>query len=357
MAQKISIENWRGQTEYVEIFRDDYSCRRRFKNREEDAEAEQYFNYLQSLDNQQKSLENQKEIAAQLKRQNELTEQKLNNSSATKSSVPFSINSSVSGQNLDPEYLEWLQFKKETDPKYVQWKKEKDAAIARESNEQTKRNAEIYKKYKIEEEERQKYKIDCYKKAFVKYKMVIETYEKWFKIIKKISDYVSIDELILELERNFRVEYTCFHNYSAIKSFISEDNYLNIQQMKKSYDYITVQDNNFTSVELEYDAWKRSIDDLISKHKFLKWKIGDPGNLDDKEDFENFGEGISACLKILIEYLIEIKGWQRWGIFGQEGRIRKKLKESWEKYNLVYTILEPYLNCWRNDMFLMFKDV
>lgn len=38
----------------------------------------------------------------------------------------------VTRQVLDPEYQEWLQFKKETDPVYLKWKKEKEARKAAE---------------------------------------------------------------------------------------------------------------------------------------------------------------------------------------------------------------------------------
>ena len=77
MAKRDYIEDWRGRTEYVEVYRENYSCRKRFKYHEEHAEADAYFNYLQSLDNEEIAIQNQNKIAEQLKRQNELSEQQL----------------------------------------------------------------------------------------------------------------------------------------------------------------------------------------------------------------------------------------------------------------------------------------
>lgn len=154
MAQKDYIESWRGQTDYVEIYRDDYSCRRRFKYREEEAEAEQYFSYLQSLDNQQQALDKQKEIAEQLRRQNDLAEkrQKVYNTSA-RTPFPFP---QASRQILDPEYREWLQFKKETDPEYKKWKRQKELEAAKLAAEQERARQEAERKREQERRERER---------------------------------------------------------------------------------------------------------------------------------------------------------------------------------------------------------
>lgn len=162
MAQKDYIENWRGQADYIEIYRDDYSCRRRFKYREEEEEAQQYFNYLQSLDNQQQSLEKQKEIAEQLKRQNDLVERNItthnpsqdqkNNGSFPPQGPNFS-KPSVTNLVLDPEYKEWLQFKKESDPQFREWKRQKDAEKERIRAEQERFRIEAERK-RIQEREK-----------------------------------------------------------------------------------------------------------------------------------------------------------------------------------------------------------
>lgn len=154
MAQKDYIENWRGQADYIEIYRDDHSCRRRFKYREEEAEAEQYFSYLQSLDNQQQSLDKQKEIAEQLKRQNDLAE-KRQNAYNTSNRAPYPF-PQVSRQVLDPEYREWLQFKKETDPEYKKWRRQKELEAAKIRAEQERARQEAERKREQERIERER---------------------------------------------------------------------------------------------------------------------------------------------------------------------------------------------------------
>ena len=73
MAQRNFINEW----EYVEVYRDNYTSCRRFKYPEEKIEAEDYFNYLQSLDNQEKTIQLQNQNIEQLKRQNNLVKQQL----------------------------------------------------------------------------------------------------------------------------------------------------------------------------------------------------------------------------------------------------------------------------------------
>lgn len=69
MAEKEFIKGtWSRKYEYVEIFRDDRSCRKRFKWREEEDLAEAYYNHLQSLDNQLKTYHEQKRAADEQKR-------------------------------------------------------------------------------------------------------------------------------------------------------------------------------------------------------------------------------------------------------------------------------------------------
>ncbi|MEE0922501.1 MAG: hypothetical protein U0L47_08425 [Paludibacteraceae bacterium] len=69
MARKEFIEGtWSRQYEYVEICRDDYSCRKKFKWREEEDLADAYYNHLQSLDDQANTFREQKRAADEQKR-------------------------------------------------------------------------------------------------------------------------------------------------------------------------------------------------------------------------------------------------------------------------------------------------
>ena len=69
MAWREFIEGkWSRQYEYVEICRDDYSCRKKFKLREEEDLADAYYNHLQSLDDQANTFREQKCAADEQKR-------------------------------------------------------------------------------------------------------------------------------------------------------------------------------------------------------------------------------------------------------------------------------------------------
>lgn len=136
MAEKEFIEGtWRRKYEYVEIFRDDRSCRKRFKWREEEDLAEAYYNHLQSLDNQLKTYHEQKRAADEQKRAadelealRKATEEKNRIERERPFRPPFPP---PPRQVLDPEYQEWLQFKKATDPEFAKWKREKEETARR----------------------------------------------------------------------------------------------------------------------------------------------------------------------------------------------------------------------------------
>lgn len=148
--------------EYV-VQRDDGSCYKRFHD---SSEARAYYNHLQQLDDQRRTVEQNDEIIANQKR---LIEAQERNSRISNRS-PIPPMPTVSRQILDPEYKEWLQFKKETDPAYKRWKLQKEAeeARAKAAREAAMREAErkreqerlererleAERKRKIEEEER-----------------------------------------------------------------------------------------------------------------------------------------------------------------------------------------------------------
>jgi hypothetical protein len=142
MARRECIENGVGIVRYVDIFRDNYTCRRRFKYREEEDEAEAYFNYLQSLDNQELSIKNQQEIAAQLKRQNDLTEQQLKTKELSNS------------QDYHRPVMPPI------DPEYWEWKREKAEQRAKERAEKEKKEAEEERKRKEYEEQQRLKRIE-----------------------------------------------------------------------------------------------------------------------------------------------------------------------------------------------------
>lgn len=136
MAIKEYIEGtWSRKYEYVEICRDDYSCRRRFKWRDEEDLAEAYYNHLQSLDNQLKTYHEQKRAADEQKRavdELEALRKATEEKNRREKERPFRPPYPSPRQALDPEYLEWLQFKKATDTEFAKWKREKEEAARKQ---------------------------------------------------------------------------------------------------------------------------------------------------------------------------------------------------------------------------------
>lgn len=95
------------------------------------SEAKVYQDYLQSIEDREKTLAQNEEIIANQKRL--IEEQKRQNS---RPGAP-----QFSRQILDPEYREWLQFQKETNPEYKRWKKEKEAEELKKKVERDAENA------------------------------------------------------------------------------------------------------------------------------------------------------------------------------------------------------------------------
>lgn len=155
MARREFIEGtWSRKYEYVEICRDDYSCRKKFKWREEENLADAYYNHLQSLDDQANTFREQKRAADEQKRTadelealRKATEEKNRRDRERPFRPPFPQSTR---QVLDPEYQEWLEFKKATDPEFLKWKQKKQEA--KRKAEEDRIRAEQEAKRKAEQE-------------------------------------------------------------------------------------------------------------------------------------------------------------------------------------------------------------
>lgn len=77
------------------------------------AEAEAYQNYLQSIEDRERALAQNQQIIANQERLIRSQEQQR-------------IRPNVTRQVLDPQYEEWLRFKKATDPAFIAWKAEEE---------------------------------------------------------------------------------------------------------------------------------------------------------------------------------------------------------------------------------------
>lgn len=121
--------------DYV-VYSDEGRMLRKFPNNEMGrAQAEAYFHEVQQLDNQRRIISQNQEL---------INSQK----------VPRFPQSSR--QILYPEYREWLQFKKETDPEYKKWKWQKEQEQARIRAEQERAKQEAERKWKQERIERER---------------------------------------------------------------------------------------------------------------------------------------------------------------------------------------------------------
>lgn len=128
------------------IYSDEGRALRRFPDNEFGrSQAEAYYHEIQHLDNQQKIIAQNQAIIDANKRPS------------------YSFPPPRSRQELDPEYREWLQFKKETDPKFRMWKiqkeqKELEAKLhqaEREREERLKCEKEVQEQIKHERRRRQ----------------------------------------------------------------------------------------------------------------------------------------------------------------------------------------------------------
>lgn len=121
--------------DYV-VYSDEGRILRKFPDNELGrAQAEAYFHEVQQLDNQKKIISQNQEL--------------INSQRAPRFPQP-------SRQILDPEYREWLQFKKETDPEYKKWKRQKEQEEARVRAEQERVRIEAERKREQERIERER---------------------------------------------------------------------------------------------------------------------------------------------------------------------------------------------------------
>ena len=312
--------------EYV-VQRDDGSCYKRFKDY---SEARDYYNYLQQLDDQRRSVQQNDEIIANQKRLLEM--QARNNQTHSRPQVTRQV--------MDPEYLEWLRYKKATDPAYLKWKKEEDAKKAKEAAE---RNRIAQERYRQQEESHKKSEVGVYKAKFKKYRDAIAAYEKWYPIIQKLSTFgaAPLYDIITNREDHSGFDY-------GVKEFLKyKSGYPGFDRMKKAYYEMQNEGltKTFSSINLEYSYWQSHYKDLIYHHKQMQRCIGKDSRI-----------GLKAYLERLIGNLCGAKDYRRWGFFGLEGEIRRKYKAYWEKFQHIYPIIASHVSNWQSDIGLMYVE-
>lgn len=146
------------EDDYI-VEKDDGSCYKTFTTYEE---AKLYQDYLQQQENQEKLVFEQKRTADETAALRKATEERNRIERERAFRPPFPP---PPRQVIDPEYQEWLQFKKATDPEFAKWKREKEEAARRmeEARRRAAREAEqkriadeLARKKKEEESRRKK---------------------------------------------------------------------------------------------------------------------------------------------------------------------------------------------------------
>lgn len=139
------------EDDYI-VEKDDGSCYKTFTTYEE---AKLYQDYLQQQENQEKLVFEQKRTADETAALRKATEER----NKIERERPFRPPFPSPRQALDPECLEWLQFKKAMDPEFAKWKREKEEA-ARRMEEARRRAAREAEQKRIADEFARKKKED-----------------------------------------------------------------------------------------------------------------------------------------------------------------------------------------------------
>lgn len=122
------------ENDYI-VTKNDGSCYKCFTTYEE---AKLYHDYLQQQENQEKLIFEQKRTADETAALRKATEERNRMERERPLRHPFPQRTN---QILDPDYQEWLQFKKETDPKFANWKKAKEETALRLDEKRKKKEA------------------------------------------------------------------------------------------------------------------------------------------------------------------------------------------------------------------------
>lgn len=301
-------------SEYYIVESDNGTNRKYFRNEEE---ARSYYRYLQLLDDQHHVVEQNKQIIANQHRN--------------------AVQSQRVVQVLDPEYEEWLRFKKAKDPEFQQWKEEEERKIKERKELEIKRQKEMVQR----EIEKQLLKeIDTFKhhvEFFLRtYKSSMESYLRWWAIIEKLSQVGSNPIYDISLE-SIETLPSCHLWQNSISKFLNYKTEAShgFIELEKTYKEMLKKGLNktFKTVDDEHSYWKSGFE-MIQNHKcILSNIIEGKGNLLD-------------YLNHLQSNLNTAKEWREWGMFGKDGQKRRKYHEYWERYQYIYNLL---LSCIRSD--------
>ena len=153
-------------------------------------EAKAYQDYLQSIEDREKALAQNDEIIANQKRLIELQGRQNSRPMPPQYTRP----------NYDPEYQEWLRYKKDTDPAFRRWKAEEERKRIQADNERKARQLQ----YQREKEEKYfKDELQFYRKFKWVLSKSIEIFDKVSKIYLTLNGLTFKESRELEYETGY----------------------------------------------------------------------------------------------------------------------------------------------------------
>ena len=221
-------------------------------------EAKAYQDYLQSIEDREKALAQNDEIIANQKRLIELQ--------GRQNSRPMSPQ--YTRPNYDPEYQEWLRFKKDTDPAFRRWKAEEERKRIQAENE---RQARQRQNEREREQRDYEYKLKNFGKIKERLSECERLYPKITSIYNKLLEINFVESRELEYETGYRDE--LYGGYEAYTFKINGGKLVftnNITDaIKKSIDYI--KQSNYANIDLnEVESHLVSLSKNFDKINFDK---------------------------------------------------------------------------------------
>ena len=154
------------------------------------SEAKVYQDYLQSIEDREKALAQNEEIIANQKRLIEAQERQDSHHKPPQ----------FSRQILDPEYREWLRYKKETDPNFKKWKAEEERKRIQLENESKERERQ---RQRDKEKEHFDYCLQSFRKEMKFLSKSISIFDKVSNIYTTLLNLKFKESRTLEYETGY----------------------------------------------------------------------------------------------------------------------------------------------------------
>lgn len=307
---------------YYIVETDSGTDRKRFDNEEE---ARTYYRHLQQLDDQHRAVEQIESLQRSCNRTNKVI------------------------QILDPEYEEWLRFKKETDPAFIKWKKEKELKEQKkkELEELEQKQNRIQKELKIRQEQEN----SCL--------TIITEFKSKIRIVRR--DIIACENLIKDIQKLYQIrckpseQFYAKDDYGEGEIFqfgILDDKYIkNIVNINIPKEIIIL--SNLESKVLEVEKLSNRIDVIAELERLFNSKV---------EHFHMWMQEIEILGKYvydIIKMQNKVKNFKVHGFFGsiKINRIREKyLKDNLAYYSLAVKIQGTISTMKKNFPYIHISD-